>query len=413
MSDLNWKIVGVGDFDGNGTSDILWRNSISGENSIWNDGDNTSVTTLANLGDQNWKVVGTGDYNGDGQSDILWRNSSTGENSIWKSANSANTLSVDIQADQNWQVVDGLESGDLLQGGTGNNTLYGTMDNDVLTGGAGNDTYLVSGRANTITELTDEGIDHVLVALSWTLGANLENLSLAGNGNFSATGNAFGNQINGNDGNNILDGGTGADTLIGGDSNDTYVVDNANDLIVETADFGIDSVRTFVSLSLGENLEDLTLLGTKNLNGNGNDLDNALTGNGGNNTLNGGAGNDLLNGASGNDTLTGSSGNDTFAFTTPLNAARNVDVITDFVSGADKIQLASAIFKQIGFTGIPDSDTFLHTGSAAHDANDRIVYDQSNGALYYDADGTGALAAVQFALLNSMPNLQYTDFVVG
>ena len=301
------------------------------------------------------------------------------------------------------------------QGTPGNDQLTALANNDRLVGGAGDDVYNVLANTNVISELPDEGTDTIHSPLSWTLAANLENLTLLGSKAFSATGNSLDNQLTGNAAGNILDGGTGADILIGAVGNDLYVVDNANDVIHETNTdpTEIDTVRSFVDWTLGDNLENLVLLGTKSLDGNGNDLDNALTGNGGNNTLNGGAGSDLLDGASGNDNLSGGSGADTFAFTTPLNASRNVDTITDFVSGVDKILLSSAIFREIGFTGTPSSDAFFFTGGESQNADDRIVYDQSNGALYYDADGTGALAAVQFALLSSAPTLLYTDFLVG
>jgi Ca2+-binding RTX toxin-like protein len=61
-------------------------------------------------------------------------------NAIWRSGNNGATQAVTALADLNWSVVDGLESGDLLQGGAGANTLYGTIRSDVITGGAGNDT---------------------------------------------------------------------------------------------------------------------------------------------------------------------------------------------------------------------------------------------------------------------------------
>ena len=172
-------------------------------------------------------------------------------------------------------------------------------------------------------------------------------------------------------------------------------------------------MRSWVDWTLGANLENLTLLGTKNIDGNGNGLNNSLTGNGGANVLDAGSGNDRLDGASGNDTLTGSDGADTFAFTTQLNALRNVDTITDFVSGVDTIALSPEIFRQIGFTGGPGTAAFFHAGSAAHDADDRIIYDTVTGALSYDADGTGPLAAVQFAALLGTPSLLYNDLFVG
>ncbi len=311
----------------------------------------------------------------------------------------------------------GYGGNDILDGQGGNDTIDGGAGADTLIGGLGNDTYWVDNRSDSVNEtsaLAGE-IDSVQATLSWTLAANLENLTLLGSKKFSATGNGLNNALTGNEAANILDGGTGADTLNGGTGNDVYVVDHANDTIQETqtSSTEIDSVRSFVDWTLGDNLENLTLLGTKNLNGNGNSLNNTLTGNGGNNTFSGGVGNDLLDGASGNDTLTGDAGADTFAFTTPLNALRNVDTVTDFVNGTDKIQLSPAIFRELGFSASPSTDAFFHAGSAAHDADDRIVYDQSNGALFYDADGTGALAAVQFAVLSLTPTLLYTDLVVG
>ena len=313
--------------------------------------------------------------------------------------------------------LNGTSAANILDGGDGNDTLDGRVGADTLIGGLGNDTYWVDNRGDSVRETSNlaEEIDSVQATLSWTLAVNLEHLTLLGSKRFSATGNNLNNVLTGNEAANILDGGTGADTLNGGSGNDVYVVDRANDSIQETqtSSTEIDSVRSFVGWTLGDNLENLTLLGTKNLNGSGNSLNNTLTGNGGNNTFSGGIGNDFLDGTSGNDTLTGDAGTDTFAFTTPLNALRNVDTLTDFSSGTDKIQLSPAIFRELGFSGAPSTDAFFHAGSAAHDATDRIVYDQSNGALSYDADGSGALAAMQFALLSSAPTLLYTDFVMG
>jgi cyclophilin family peptidyl-prolyl cis-trans isomerase len=296
-----------------------------------------------------------------------------------------------------------------------NDILTAGAGNETLAGGAGDDRYIVSARTNTVTEFANEGNDTVQSPLSWTLGAHLENLELTGSKKLSGSGNSLNNTLTGNDAANVLDGGSGADILIGGAGGDTYIVDNLGDVVQETGTEAteIDTVRATVNWTLGDNLENLTLLGTKSLNGTGNNLHNSLTGNGAANVLNGGNGNDTLNGLSGNDTLTGGAGADTFAFTTPLNAVRNVDTITDFISGMDKIQLSSAIFRELGFSGSPSSDAFFHTGNSAHDADDRVLYDQTNGALYYDADGTGALAAVRFAVLGGMPAIQYLDFQVA
>ncbi len=303
----------------------------------------------------------------------------------------------------------GSSGSNILDGGAGPDTLDGGPGPDSLMGGPGNDTYLVNeaGDRTIETSAIGGGIDTVQAALSWTLGAHLENLALTGGHRHSGTGNTLNNTLTGNADDNILDGGTGTDTLIGGAGNDTYVVDNSGDGVQESSGMGNDTVLASVNWTLGDHLENLVLTGTRNLSGTGNNLDNRLTGNGGANVLNGGAGHDFLDGASGNDILTGGIGADTFAFTTPLHALRNLDTLTDFVSGTDKIRLSSAIFREMGL-----SDAFFHPGATAQAPDDRILYNPSTGTLSYDADGTGTLAAIQFVVLSGAPALLYTDIQV-
>src|SRR5438046_6947880 len=80
-----WQVQGVGDFDGDGKADILWRNSSTGENYIYlmNGLTIASQGSINAVGGQAWQVKGIGDFDGDGKADILWRNTSTGENYIW------------------------------------------------------------------------------------------------------------------------------------------------------------------------------------------------------------------------------------------------------------------------------------------------------------------------------------------
>ena len=143
-----------------------------------------------------------------------------------------------------------------------------------------------------------------------------------------------------------------------------------------------------------------------------------LWGRGGHDLIDGGAGNDRIYGESGNDilagglgrdTLVGGSGYDIFGFDTKLSSS-NVDVVDDFSVKYDSILLDKKIFKVAADSkGYIRSSAFW-TGSAAHDSNDRIIYDKTTGALYYDADGTGSKAAVQFAQLDANLKLTYKDF---
>ena len=142
--------------------------------------------------------------------------------------------------------------------------------------------------------------------------------------------------------------------------------------------------------------------------GSGNDT---LTGDGLANTLSGGAGTDVLTGGAGNDTLSGGAGADQFVFNTALNAATNVDTITDFTVVDDTIQLENAVFTQFATPGTLTAAAF-YAGAAAHDADDRIIYNAATGDLSYDVDGTGAAAAVKFATLSTGLALANTDFLV-
>ncbi|MFN7382149.1 MAG: LamG-like jellyroll fold domain-containing protein [Dolichospermum sp.] len=206
----------------------------------------------------------------------------------------------------------GNAGNNVITGNGGNNTLDGGAGTDRLIGGSGNDIYIVDSTTDTITENANEGTDTIQSSVTYTiLAANVENLTLTGTAAINGTGNAGNNVITGNGGNNTLDGaagndtlngGDGIDTLVGGTGDDVYIVDTATDVITENVGQGTDIVQSSsVSYTLADNVENLTLTGTANINGTGNGINNTITGNTGNNTLDGGAGTDTLIGGLGND----------------------------------------------------------------------------------------------------------------
>ena len=287
---------------------------------------------------------------------------------------------------------------DSISGEDGNDTLSGVGSLATLTGGAGNDAYFVDGN-DTIFD--DGGIDTVNSHVNYTLAADLENLvlvdnpsAIVGNGNAlnnDITGNDYGNNLSGGDGNDTVDGGLGwdllsgeigADSLIGGDGNDTldggdgvdrmfgglgndtFVLSVATDVVLENAGQGFDIVQSAFAYNLAVNVEGLQLLGSANLNGNGNAGNNWLMGNSGNNVLNGGAGNDTLEGGAGIDTLVGSTGNDTY-------------VVSDLVDTIVEVKGA----------GLDTVQTWIDYSLGSNNALENLVLLGSG-----DIDGTGNLA---------------------
>jgi Ca2+-binding RTX toxin-like protein len=201
----------------------------------------------------------------------------------------------------------------------------------------------------------------------------------------------------------LIDGGAGADTMSGVGGDDFYVVDNAGDRVVEQAGGGYDRVFASIDYTLGSNVERLIAYdagATGSLHFVGNALANEISGNAGGNWIDGGAGADVLSGFG---------GSDAFEFSSALGNG-NVDAITDFAPGTDRIYLDHAVFGSLAMGELAAGA--FQTGAAASEADDRVVYDPATGALSYDADGSGAGAAVQFAQLHDALALHASDFVV-
>ncbi len=207
-------------------------------------------------------------------------------------------------------------------------------------------------------------------------------------------------------GNNVIKGSTEADFMRGRAGNDTYIANHALDFAFEVKGGGNDRIlaETSYTIAAGQAIEALKVRDpstTIGLRLTGNEFDQNITGNVGNNRIDGGLGADRL---------TGLNGDDKFVFSTALGSG-NVDTITDFAPGDDRILLDDAVFAGIGPAG-PLSSAFLVLGTAAADADDRIIYNPLNGRLFYDADGNGAGARVQFAEIGAGLSLQASDIFV-
>jgi Ca2+-binding RTX toxin-like protein len=273
----------------------------------------------------------------------------------------------------------GNDKDNILIGNAGNNRLEGGLGADKLYGGLGDDYYIEESSADWVYEYADEGLDTVerRFETNLVLKNHVENLILAsgiqtGNGNGldnQITGNAGDNKLAGLDGDDVLigldgndsmwggngedrlyggagddylDGEAGVDYLEGGAGNDVYIVDDANDIVVEAANGGTDQVQTTASYVLSDNIENLFLMGSDDLDGTGNALDNYLAGNDGDNVFNGMAGNDTIVAGKGNDTLIGGTGDDKYVF----DADSGSDVIDNADGGFDGVFFTNGITRE-------------------------------------------------------------------
>lgn len=300
-------------------------------------------------------------------------------------------------------------------------TIYGFGAN---TGVMAIDQAVNSGALMAMTVYDTAGSDTLNfsgVSVGQTISLLEESLSsvLGGRNNFgiargsvieNATGGTGNDKLIGNDAANRLNGGGGLDTMAGGAGNDTYVT-NGGDVITEAANGGTDLVQSLVTHTLAGNVENLTLSGVNAINGTGNGLANIIRGNNAVNSLNGSGGNDTLNGGLGNDTMIGGSGQDRFVFNTTLGAT-NVDRITDFNVIDDTIALENLVFLGLGAGALAASAFAANLTGNAADGTDRIIYETDTGKLFFDRDGTGLIAKVQFATLAINLGLTHSDFVI-
>ena len=295
-------------------------------------------------------------------------------------------------------------------GGSGNDRISGNSAANTLQGLAGDDTYVINQLRDRVLESVSQGNDTVMASITYALAAGQEIETLATTSavatvNINLYGNPFGQALIGNAGPNVLNGGGGIDHMTGFAGNDNYYVDSASDVVIEALGGGVDRIHAATSyvLAAGTQVEYLTTTaraGTVAINLTGNEFANSLRGN---------AGSNVLAGGSGRDTLAGFEGQDAFLFSSALGAA-NIDTIVDFSVPQDTIRLDDAFFTTLSNGGLAAGA--FRIGTAAADANDRVIYNAATGALIYDFNGSASGGAIPFARLSTGLALTHTDFLV-
>lgn len=355
-----------------------------------------------------------------------------------------NSLNNNLSGNASANTLYGLDGNDYMSGVDGADTLDGGAAADTLIGGLGDDLYYVDNALDEIREFAGQGTDTVRSSVTHILADEVENLIITGgstrNGvgntlNNTLTGNSAANSLSANDGADTLNGGGGNDTLNGGGGDDSmnggadsdfYYVNSGDDVVTDTGG-GIDTVSSSITYTLTAGVENLIISGSSSRTGTGNTLDNALTGNsagnrlrgldgadtlsggGGNDTLEGGNGADVLNGGVGADSMTGGAGADAFVFNVAASLD-NADTIADFNVTDDIIHLDNAIFTALADGAL--SSAAFRIGTSAGDASDRVIYNPTTGALYYDANGDAAGSVFRIATLSTGLALTNNDFLV-
>jgi Ca2+-binding RTX toxin-like protein len=307
------------DATGNGDTNVLVGNS--GSNTL--NGAAGADTMAGGAGDDTYVVDNAGD--------VVTENSGEGTDTVKSSLGSytlgANLEDLTLTGSSN---INGTGNSlvNAITGNSGNNTLDGGSGADTLAGGAGNDVYIVDNTGDVVIEDANEGIDEVRSTVSYTLAANVENLTLDGiAGSISGTGNNL---------DNILTGSYNTATLAGGAGNDTYFLyGGLIGTVVENDGEGIDKVYAY-NYALPTYVENYDGYGVSAF-GIGNALDNIMTGA---TTLDGAGGSDSLTGASGR-TLIGGTGDDTF--TLDYAGGSNSTIIENSGEGTDLV-LTSRIY---------------------------------------------------------------------
>lgn len=321
--------------------------------------------------------------------------------------------------------------------GSGDDTVttyvLGRLDIDLR---SGDNTIVVDHRGQNTTLFAAPGsiinLPSFLVSVNTDYDTAIDRIWVRGADYVKVYGGSAADSISGLGSSDILDGGLGADIMAGGAGDDTFIVDNELDQAMEAVDEGRDVVYAGVSYALSLTSE-IEVLSTDNIDGTsiinltgsdfaqhivGNAGANILDGRGGADILSGGAGNDVLRGGMGSDRLFGGSGFDTFSFASLADSRPYAlrsdgvkhmpDLIGDFVSGEDRIDLSS--IDAVAGTGANEAFTFIGT-NAFSNVSGQVRYDVNGGFLHVfaDADGDGS-ADLMFVMAGT--SLQAADFIL-
>ena len=323
-------------------------------------------------------------------------------------------------------ILNGGFGDDIIRGGNGDDEIAAIDGADTLNGGSGSDTLVDADLSLFDGDLSLNIDGSRIQALTLLDGTDIRNFEFftnitagAGNDRILLTSTTpANNTIDGGAGNDTLNAGLGRDRVNGGAGNDLLIVDYSSfgsNISQSTTAVSVNASNvTFYSnierfRVTGGTADDRLLGGSFNDTLNGNNGNDNLNGVLGNDRINGGNGDDILIGNGGNDTLVGGNGADVFRYN---NTAEGVDIINDYSSGEDIIEVSASGFGGGLTRGGSILATQFRLGTSATTSDHRFIYDSSNGNLFFDRDGNGILPQELLVTLNNSPSLTANNIEV-